>query len=399
MNILIISAVFPPEPVVSAKLSEDLAMELSRKNNVTVFAPRPSRPFGFKLSNINKNKYPFELLIANSFICPESKVLGRLKESYSYGLASKNYIKKNHSKIDLIYINTWPIFAQAFVIREAKKFKIPVITHVQDVYPEAISSKVPSLFSFFINLTFLPLDKYILRNSENVIAISEKMKLYLKESRGLDSSKIKVVTNWQNEKEFMAFHDSQKTEEKNIVGFTFMYLGNIGPIAGVELLINAFNEANLINSRLIIAGSGSRKDDLLNLVINKNYKNISFLDVPNGEVSKIQELSNVLLLPIKKGAASSSVPSKLPAYMFSKKPIISCVDIESETANVIKQADCGWIVAPENKELLINKMREVHVLGKKELIRKGNAGFNFAIKNLSKEANLKKLVEVITPNS
>ena len=47
MNILIISAVFPPEPVVSANLSRDLAEELSKNNQVTVLCPKPTRPNGF----------------------------------------------------------------------------------------------------------------------------------------------------------------------------------------------------------------------------------------------------------------------------------------------------------------------------------------------------------------
>ena len=35
-RVLIISALFPPEPVVSANLSFDIASEVSKKNNVTV---------------------------------------------------------------------------------------------------------------------------------------------------------------------------------------------------------------------------------------------------------------------------------------------------------------------------------------------------------------------------
>lgn len=49
-NILIISAVFSPEPVVSAKLSEDIANELGLSNEVTVIAPKPTRPLGFKFN-------------------------------------------------------------------------------------------------------------------------------------------------------------------------------------------------------------------------------------------------------------------------------------------------------------------------------------------------------------
>ena len=47
-TVLIISAVFPPEPVVSAKLSSDIVNDLVAFGiHVTVLHPKPTRPFGF----------------------------------------------------------------------------------------------------------------------------------------------------------------------------------------------------------------------------------------------------------------------------------------------------------------------------------------------------------------
>jgi hypothetical protein len=53
LKVVVISAVFPPEPVVSATLSADLARELAKKNNVTVLSPMPSRPLGFKFGSLD----------------------------------------------------------------------------------------------------------------------------------------------------------------------------------------------------------------------------------------------------------------------------------------------------------------------------------------------------------
>ena len=93
-NLLIISAVFNPEPVVSAKLSEDLANELGKDNKVIVIAPFPTRPFGFKLNKKDINK-SYTLINLDSFTCPEYNILGRFKESYSFGVACSKYIKEN----------------------------------------------------------------------------------------------------------------------------------------------------------------------------------------------------------------------------------------------------------------------------------------------------------------
>jgi len=393
-NILIISALFPPEPVVSAKLSEDIANFLSKINNVTVIAPFPTRPFGFDLSKPNKIKKLYDLISLDSYTCPESNLYGRLRESYSFGIACKKYIKKNHNQIDLIYMSSWPIFAQYFTVKIAYKFNIPITTHVQDIYPESLSTKMPIL-GVLVNLMFIPLDKIILGKSKIVIAISEKMKKHLASSRQISLKKIKVVKNWQDEEMFINFEKTKKSIFAELNLFTFMYMGNIGPVAGVDLLIESFSQANLENCRLLIAGSGSKRIQLEKMVSSRKIERVKFVDVPDGMVPEIQGSADVMLLPIKKGAASSSIPSKLPAYMFSKKPIIASVDIDSDSARVINEAKAGWVIEPENIDMLIDAMREASLTKKSELELKGENGFNFAMKNLSKRNNLKQLVKAI----
>ena len=393
-NILIISAVFPPEPVVSAKLSEDLAIYLSKINNVTVIAPLPTRPFGFDLSKPNKTKKLYDLISLDSYTCAESNLFGRFRESYSFGIACKKYIKKNHNQIDLIYMNSWPFFAQYITVKVAYKFNIPITTHIQDIYPESLSTKMPILGVLF-NLIFIPLDKIILRKAKKVIAISEKMKKHLASTRKVSLKKIKVVKNWQDEEIFINFEKTKKSNFTELNLFTFMYMGNIGPVAGVDLLIESFSKANLEKCRLIIAGSGSKKIELENLVSSRKIERVNFVDVPEGMVPEIQGSSDVMLLPIKKGAALSSIPSKLPAYMFSKKPIIASVDIDSDSAKVINQAKAGWIVEPENIDMLIDVMREAFLTEKSELQIQGKNGFDFAMENFSKKNNLNQIIDII----
>ena len=51
-KLLIISAVFPPEPVVSASLSYDIASSLSGTYKTVVLSPIPTRPLGFKFEKV-----------------------------------------------------------------------------------------------------------------------------------------------------------------------------------------------------------------------------------------------------------------------------------------------------------------------------------------------------------
>lgn len=388
---LIISAVYPPEPVVSAKLSLDLYNELKSKGyNVRILHPQPTRPNGFSFDY--KVTGGVDEITTQSYVCPQSSLIGRMRESWSFGKACSKYIKEHRSEISCIYANAWPMFSQKAIVKAARKYGFPCIIHVQDVYPESLTNKMPSAIGSIVHALILPMDKYILRNCTKVVAISDKMKNYLAETRGIEPEKISVVINWQNEREFQDYQEGVKDRIKEHP-FTFMYMGNIGPVAGVDLLIDAFEKAKLENARLVIAGSGSMKEQLKAKA--SNCKEIEFWDVPNGKVPEIQAQADVMMLPIKKGAARSSIPSKLPAYMFSAKPIIGCVDEDSDTANAIKDADCGFVIEPENVEKLAETMKMVATLNRAYLKEKAEKAQIYGLSHFSKKENLGKLVKVI----
>jgi glycosyltransferase involved in cell wall biosynthesis len=393
MKILLISAVFTPEPVFSANLSRDLAEELSINNEVTVVCPKPTRPQGFTMENFCREE-SYRVIRLNSFTCPSAKLIGRFKESYSFGIHCRNYILDNIQNIDVIYMSAWPLFAQFLIISTAKKFNIKVVTQVQDIYPESLMYKF-NFLSSILKFILLPIDKYVLQNSSKIIVISKNMKDYLAKTRLIANDNFVIVQNWQDEKAFVEYNELYNSKVNSKKSFTFMYMGNVGPTAGIELLIDAFASANLCNSSLVIAGSGSRKDSLMKYALQYNMGTIRFCDVPDGKVPEIQAQADVMLLPIKKGASFSSFPSKLASYMFSKKPIIGCTAEGSDIELAINLSNCGWVVPAENVESLRNAMQKVSKLPQADLCKLGLNGYVYAMNNLSKKNNLYKIVDQI----
>jgi len=389
-NILIVAGVFPPEPIVSAKIAYDLSVALSKNHQITVLCPKPTRPFGFDFSSSKISDEQFTRIEMNSFTCPQSSFTGRFRENYSFGLQTAKYIDDHHQEIDAVYADTWPLFGQYFVVRAARKHNLPVVIHVQDIYPQSLANKLGPL-SAIVNFILLQLDKYILKKATAIIAISEYMKEYLAQTREIEKQKISVVLNWQDESSFLQVNNKQASFDK----FTFMYLGNIGPVAGVELLIDAFAEANIPDSRLVVAGSGSQKSELIKKAKLHQRSDIQFWSVPEGKVAESQSKADVMLLPIKKGAASSSIPSKLPAYMFSAKPVICCADADSFTARSIKESGCGYVVEPENSLELSKKLVLIAQQKNEVLNHMGENGCKYARAVFSKNANLNKLVKVV----
>lgn len=389
-NILIISAVFLPEPVVSAMLSKDIADTLCKENKVVVLCPRPSRPEGFVLNDFSEETR-YSVIHLNSFISPASKIFARLRESYSFGKHSAGYIRKNSKDIDAIYINSWPLASQYLIIKQAKKYGIPSILHIQDIYPESLLSKLPFVMRRFLFPLLLPIDKFILGNASKILGISNNMISYLSRTRKVEKSTFQLIRNWQNDEMFLNYSSVHEEQED----FTFMYVGSISASAGVDILIRAFDEANLVKSKLMIVGNGAEKKRCVELAAQINNCRIQFMEVTPEKVPEVQSNANVLLLPLRKGISVTATPSKLTAYLFSGKPIIAAVEIESDVANILNDAGCGLVTEPENIHAIAESMKQIASMKKNQLEEMGENGKSYAILNLSKKANLNKLVGII----
>ncbi len=393
-RILFVCGVFYPEPVVSARLQTDLAIKLSENCQVTVLRPHPTRPKGFMFPDYNYAGLPCEVIEFDAYTCPASSPIGRMRESISHGRWCAKYIRQHHEEIDFIYNDSWHLFGVYLVAKEAHKYSIPYITPVQDVYPESLASKLPDFkwLKWIVMHLLSPLDQYTLSHAASIQTNSEKMAGYLSDSRKIDRNKFVVIRNWQDEKPFLEFAKNNRIMPEDRP-FTFMYVGNVGPLAGIEILFDAFVKAKLCDARLVIAGSGPAKDSLKQKA--KRYScSIEFWDVPTGMVPETQAKADIMLLPVKKGYARYSVPSKLIAYMFSAKPIIACVDQDSDTADCVIKSGAGWVVEPDDAQRIASVMCDAFKCPRHVLNEKGGKGLDFSIHDFSKDQNLMMLVNV-----
>lgn len=400
MKILVVNCVFDPEPIVSAQIGKALADKLEQlKHNITVISPYPSRPNGFQFEkNFEKKRditefihSPYlKLVKLPSFVFPKSNPLGRLWEGISFGWHCYKYIINNSNTIERVYMNTWPLFGQLFVALACKKCNLRYVVHIQDIYPESLANKFPSYVSFFFMKILLPIDKYVISNALKIIVVSDYMKIKIISRGNIFEEKISVVYNWQDENIFEkeTFNISYKDS------LTFMYLGNIGPVADIPGLIKSFFESN-INAKLIIAGSGSKKIECENIVKSFGIRTVEFLDVPTGAVPKTQAKADVLILPTIKNGAKSSIPSKLAGYMLSRKPILAIVDNDTDTYNSIIESNCGWAVDPSKRADIVKQFQLIMQMDKSELIKMGEDGYCYAKTKFSQEVNLNKLLEII----
>lgn len=407
LNIIIISAVYPPEPQVSARMSFDLANYLADKGYlITVLCPQPSRPLN---ADYSQYLYPGKLVLTSenkikvvrlpSFTAPQSSLLPRMLESYSFGREVTKYLVKMNVKPDVIYVNSWPLFAQTIISLFSQRNSVPMVLQIMDIYPEALTSKLPAFMRFAVHAPLKWLDTWIARTATRVVVISENMRRTYTENRQKPSESVITIPTWQDESEFAS--DRQRSECCARYGiddgkFTFLYLGNVGPVAGVDFLIRAFAKTDIANSQLLIVGDGAAKSDCVALSKRLYQSQVHFISDPeSANVPILQGMAHVCMLPMKRGAGMSSIPSKLPSYLFSAKPVIATVDLNSDTARFVRQAECGWVGEAEDLAWLANKMRETAQLSMKELDAIGQRGKKFGLAHFSKSIGVVRLANTI----
>lgn len=391
-RILIISAVFPPEQVTSAFLNYDLAHELAKEYDVTVIRPYPTRPIGATFDSSEVEDKSFRTVLIDSYTHPESELIGRFKEAIDFSKKAVEYIKAHKDEFDFVYNDGWQLFGLNIIAKACVKYSIPYIVPIQDIYPECLLTKshIPGFAKKIINSILLPIDKYYQKHAYRVRTISDEMADYLSSTRKIDRNKYLVVNNWQNDDDFMNLPVAKESDK-----IVFEYVGSINVHANVDLMIKAFAEANNPNSELRIYGGGNQKENCQQLVKDLGLTNVSFGFVSRNEIPVVQSDASVLILALPTGNGNLCLPSKLTSYLLSGRPVLASVDQDSSTKRILEGEECGKTVVPDDKEALANGFKYFAKLTSEERKKMGENSREYALKHLTREVNLQKVVSTI----
>jgi len=111
-----------------------------------------------------------------------------------------------------------------------------------------------------------------------------------------------------------------------------LFLGTIYPYKNVELLLDVFQKINNHNIKLLMAGEVSDKKyqkKLLSKIKNKSNIICDFRYIPENEIAKYHNTSDIVILPYHK---TSSLNSGAIYLSFSLKKTVICPDIGSINA-------------------------------------------------------------------
>jgi len=239
--------------------------------------------------------------------------------------------------------------------------RIPMIFNVQDIWPDCLEIIGQVRSRLLLNI-FRQLEKYIYTVSSRITVLSDGMKQNLM-SKGVREGKITVIPNWANidhvhpvpkKNSFRLAHGLNKN-------FVVMFAGNLGYIAVLDTILDA---AKLLEKehgiKFLIIGEGNAKAALVKRAALLGLTNVRFLPTQPKEIlPDMLGTADVSLVTLNRRLGKLNVPSKIYSIMASGRSVVAAVPEDSEIARLIKEADCGVWVQPENPKALAQTIQDL----------------------------------------
>ena len=258
----------------------------------------------------------------------------------------------------------------------ARQKRAPFVFNVQDVYPD-----VAIELGYFTNPRVISatrrLERWCYDHADAVTVLSDDLRENVVDKTA-SPDKVRVIPNFVDT-EWIApsERDNDYRSEFGLRGKTVvMYAGNVGLSQSLETVLEAAGalepEEDLV---FVINGQGAKRAELERAA--RGLSNIVFVDMqPVERLPEVLAAADVHLVPLKKGLASSSVPSKTYSILAAGRPLVASVDRGSEVERVLDRSGAGIAVAPEDPEALTKALKSL-LDAPAERERMGTAGRAF----------------------
>jgi len=358
VHILFLTDNFPPEVNAPASRTFEHCREwVKAGHRVTVVTCAPNFPKGKVFDGYRNRLWQTEtmegikVIRVWSYITANEGFLRRILDYQSYMLSAiiaSIFVRK----VDLI-IGTSPQFftACAAYVVSRSKFR-PYIFELRDLWPESI--KAVGAMKNERAIRFLEwLEMFLYRKSAKVVSVTRSFKEILMK-RGIDGSKIEVITNGVDISQFKPRpKDPELTAKLGMTGkFVAGYIGTHGLAHGLETLLAAAERLRGKDIVFLFLGDGARKEALKQMAAEKQLDNVVFVDsVSKADVARYWSLLDVSVIHLKKTDLFTTViPSKLFESMGMGLPVLH--GVEGESADIVREEGAGIPFEPENVDQL-----------------------------------------------
>lgn len=403
MHILFLTDNFPPEVNAPASRTFEHCREwVKAGHQVTVITGAPNFPQGKVYPGYRNRLWQCETVAGIrvvrvwTYITANEGFAKRILDYLSF-MMSAIFASPWVRKPDLV-IGTSPQFFTACAAYVASHLKgVPFVFELRDIWPESIKAVGAMGDSPLIRL-FEKLEMFLYRKAARIVSVTGSFKRTLVK-RGIDASKIEVVTNGVDITRFQPMvKDAELTARYGLDGkFVAGYIGTHGMAHALETVLDAAeairHQHNGDVFRFILLGHGARKDLLMQQARERGLDNVIFIDsVSKDEVPRYWSLLDVSIIHLKKTPLFETViPSKMFECMGMGIPILH--GVHGESAEIVEREQAGVVFEPENHQDLCDKLQQLRA--DTELFNRLRASSLRAAQNYDRAELARRMLEIL----
>jgi colanic acid biosynthesis glycosyl transferase WcaI len=241
------------------------------------------------------------------------------------------------------------------------------------------------------------MERFCLNHATVIRIISDSFRPELR-ALGVPDEKMVLVYDWVDTDLVHPLpRENPFSREYDLLGkFVVLYAGNLGLSQGLEHILTAAEAlAEHQEIQFVFVGDGANREHLIAEAEQRQLKNVKFIPYqPRPRLPEVLASADVSLVSLQRGIGLGSLPSKTYSILASGRPVVACIDQDSETWNLIKRADAGLCVPPEDPAALVDAiltLKKDHALRD----RLGRNGRNWAEQNHSPQSGAKQIEKIM----
>ncbi|HOX43463.1 MAG TPA: glycosyltransferase family 4 protein [Myxococcota bacterium] len=267
------------------------------------------------------------------------------------------------AKCDMVIVYGPPLVGSNLGALVAARHQAKLVNVIYDLYPD-VAIETGKVKNPFIIAAARVAERIQYWSSDMTIVLSEGFKKTLV-SRGVPAEKIAVIPVWLDPEEIRPLDRNtawRKEQGIPLDQFVVLYAGTIGVVSGASMVADA---ARILSARkgvlFVFVGEGEEKPKVEARARELGLSNVKFLPFqPRARLPEVQATADVGLVTLSPGRGRTSVPSKVLGYMAAGRPVIASVDLDSDTADDIRKAQAGLVVAPGDPTALADAILKAH---------------------------------------
>ena len=271
----------------------------------------------------------------------------------------------NFQKADKILVVTTPpslpfITAFASILRGGS-----YILLIHDNYPEILLAVGKARENSILVRTLDLSNRWLYKYAAKIVVVGRDMeKLVEKKTFGLDIP-IAYIPNWAELEQVRPMPRDENVllqelglEEK----FVFLYAGNMGYPNDLESILQCAEKLKDDEKfHFIFLGAGVKRKWLEREVQEKALSNITLLAPrPRSEQNVFLNACDVAIVSLVKKMWGVSMPSRTYNILAVGKPILALAETDSEVARVVIEDEAGWVVPPNEPEILLEMIKKIY---------------------------------------